>query len=159
MRISQILGVHQSRGTRPTLEDAYSFSALSLPPSLLQSSLRSEPPAAPHSLSSWEGGIRTGGARGWEARSAHAGEVLAVGLYDGHGGQSVSKWLAGSLAKEMEKGLSLEEGELESAEASRQTWKDIVEVVDFFRSVGGYFRRWEGGACFSVDRPSARLGD
>jgi hypothetical protein len=46
----------------------------------------------------------------------------------------------------MEKGLSLEEGELESAEASRQTWKDIVEVVDFFRSLGGYFRRWEGGA-------------
>lgn len=127
----KIIGVHQARGIRPSLEDTFSLSSLSLPPALLRASLRSNS-TPPHSLSSWEGKVSQGGARGWEGKAQHAGEVLAVGLFDGHGGDKVSKWLSSSLAEEVEKSLGMEE------EVEECVWRDVEETVDYFRSLGAF---------------------
>lgn len=59
-----------------------------------------------------------------------ARQVVYVGIFDGHGGQAVSLFLHQNL-----------HGIFESVDKSQ-----IPEVFAWTKEIGGYFRRWRGGA-------------
>ncbi|KAF9015492.1 phosphatase 2C-like domain-containing protein [Cyathus striatus] len=64
------------------------------------------------------------------ASHALAKEVLFVGIYDGHGGSAVSQYLRQEL-----------HGLFESVNKS-----DIPELYEWIKHIGGYFKRFKGGA-------------
>ncbi len=103
-------------------EDFYTFSALSLDPEELQLSLKKF-----HDLD-------------WDPSSlpeALARQVLFVGIYDGHGGSTVSQYLRQEL-----------HGFFESAHPSH-----VPDMLAWAKELGGYFKRFRGGALAPWARP------
>jgi len=126
----KLIGVALSRGTRLYQEDAHSISAIHLPLSSLQYGL------SRNFGISWNPALRD---------MDLAGQLLVVGLYDGHGGQMVSHYLRDHL-------LSL----FETVDPS-----EVLKTVNWLKSFGGYFRRFKGGSLeeWTRDPPSTRALD
>ncbi|WFD00921.1 hypothetical protein MYAM1_003677 [Malassezia yamatoensis] len=112
-----------SRGERAQQEDAYSYACVTLPCDQLRQTVID---AAPRGVSRdpWFG---------WSCEEAGGpdigGQVVWFACFDGHGGQSVSKRLAEKLHEVFE----LAEPDM------------ITDTVQYMRSLGGYFRRYNGG--------------
>ncbi|EPT03996.1 hypothetical protein FOMPIDRAFT_1022124 [Fomitopsis schrenkii] len=125
---SKVIGVANSRGERSTQEDFYACSALSLDPEELRLSLKKA-----HRID-------------WDYSAlppALARQVLFVGIYDGHGGSTVSQFLRQEL-----------HGMFENVDKSQ-----IPELFEWTLELGGYFRRWKGGALapwVNPDSPTAK---
>ncbi|OCH96217.1 protein serine/threonine phosphatase 2C [Obba rivulosa] len=119
-----VIGVESIRGERGHLEDFYSFVSLSLDPEELRHSLKKahnrdwDPSALPESL---------------------ARQVLFVGVYDGHGGSTVSQFLRQEL-----------HGLFENVDKSQ-----IPELKAWAQEIGGYFKRWRGGVLTPWIRPNS----
>ncbi|CAE6480818.1 unnamed protein product [Rhizoctonia solani] len=111
-----IVGSAVSRGNRSYQEDSHAITALSLNPKELQAHL-----ADKLGILSWDPG-RVG--------PELAGQVVFVGIYDGHGGPSVSQFLQKEL-----------HGLFESVQP-----ESAPDVVSWMKSQGGYFKRFKGGA-------------
>ncbi|KAG8709622.1 hypothetical protein FRC09_000560 [Ceratobasidium sp. 395] len=97
-------------------EDSHSIAALALEPGELQAHLAEQL-----------------GILSWDPRKVGpelAGQVVFVGIYDGHGGPSVSQFLQREL-----------HGLFENVRADM-----IPDVVSWMKSQGGYFKRFKGGA-------------
>ncbi|PIL33780.1 hypothetical protein GSI_04405 [Ganoderma sinense ZZ0214-1] len=118
------LGVANFRGERRYQEDFYSFSALSLDPEELRLSYKKaynidwDPSALPAPL---------------------ARQLLFVGIYDGHGGSTVSQFLRQEL-----------HGLFEHVDKSH-----TPDVYAWAKELGGYFRRFNGGVLSPWIDPSA----
>ncbi|KAH7885887.1 phosphatase 2C-like domain-containing protein [Phlebopus sp. FC_14] len=111
----KVIGVATSRGNRSHQEDYYAFATLSLDPEGLRLSIK-------RAL-----GID------WKAQSPQdpAGrQVVFVGLYDGHGGSTVSQFLRQEL-----------HGLFECVDKDQ-----IPELFLWIKDLGGYFKRFRGGA-------------
>ncbi|KIJ26130.1 hypothetical protein M422DRAFT_77025 [Sphaerobolus stellatus SS14] len=121
---TKVIGVAVSRGTRSYQEDGHSVCCLELnPEELRESVLRSQ---------NYE----------WDpdkARRELAGQVVFVGIYDGHGGPAISIYLRQHLHELFE-----------NVEKSQ-----IPEVHTWIKSLGGYFKRHRGGVLtkWLVDSP------
>lgn len=110
-----IIGVASSRGTRGHQEDYYSFASLLLDPEGLREGLK-----------------RTLGID-WTPKNINdplTRQVVFVGLYDGHGGSTVSQFLRQEL-----------HGLFESVDKAH-----IPELYLWIKDQGGYFKRFRGGA-------------
>ncbi|EAU92668.2 hypothetical protein CC1G_01713 [Coprinopsis cinerea okayama7 len=110
----RVIGVVNDRGDRSQQEDYYAYATLSLDPVELQLSHK-----------------RTFGLD-WQPQLVNeqlAGQVVFVGIYDGHGGSAVSQYLRQEL-----------HGLFESAKK-----ESIPDVYDWIKSLGGYFKRFKGG--------------
>ncbi|KAG1908217.1 phosphatase 2C-like domain-containing protein [Suillus fuscotomentosus] len=110
-----IIGVATSRGTRGHQEDYYAFASLLLDPDGLQAGLK-----------------KTLGID-WTPKNISdplARQVVFVGLYDGHGGSTVSQFLRQEL-----------HGLFESVDKAH-----IPELYLWIKDQGGYFKRFRGGA-------------
>ena len=139
----KVIGVANSRGNRRSAqllhstyhsvlrltnhsyqEDFYAFSALSLDPEELRLTLKKhhgrdwDPSALPETL---------------------ARQVLFVGIYDGHGGSTVSQYLRQEL-----------HGFFESADKSH-----VPELFEWAKELGGYFKRFRGGVLSQWVRPNS----
>ncbi|KAH7928510.1 protein serine/threonine phosphatase 2C [Leucogyrophana mollusca] len=111
----KVIGVARSRGNRSHQEDFHSFASLSLNPEELRISLKKFL------------GIE------WNTEGANdpvTRQVVFVGLYDGHGGSTVSQYLRQEL-----------HGLFESVDKSQ-----IPELFLWIKDQGGYFKRFRGGA-------------
>ncbi|KAH7912603.1 phosphatase 2C-like domain-containing protein [Hygrophoropsis aurantiaca] len=111
----KMIGVAASRGNRSHQEDFHAFAALSLDPEELRLSLQK-------SL-----GID------WNSKGVNDAltrQVVFVGLYDGHGGSTVSQYLRQEL-----------HGLFESVHKSQ-----IPDLFLWIKDQGGYFKRFRGGA-------------
>ncbi|QRV90693.1 protein phosphatase 2C [Ceratobasidium sp. AG-Ba] len=111
-----VIGSAVSRGIRSYQEDSHAISALSLDPKELQTHLAEKL-----------------GVLSWDPRRVGpelAGQVVFVGIYDGHGGPSVSQFLQREL-----------HGLFESVQSDM-----VPDVVSWMKSQGGYFKRFRGGA-------------
>lgn len=95
-------------------EDFYTFSALSLDPEELRLSVKK------HHGTDWDPS---------SLPEALARQVLFVGIYDGHGGSTVSQYLRQEL-----------HGFFESADRAH-----VPELLDWAKELGGYFKRFRGG--------------
>ncbi|CED84395.1 protein serine threonine phosphatase 2c [Phaffia rhodozyma] len=136
--LPKLVGSYQSRGTRPYQEDALLASAVQIKPEELKYSLRldggtgksrKQPGSSlGEGVEFW--GQDTGeGARGWEPTSPTASELALLGIFDGHGGKDVSAWLSEHMADYVESTKG----------------DDVNGVVEYMQSLGGYFRRFNGG--------------
>ncbi|KAG8763031.1 hypothetical protein FRC12_008742 [Ceratobasidium sp. 428] len=111
-----VIGSAVSRGIRSYQEDSHSIAALALEPGELQAHLAEQL-----------------GILSWDPRKVGpelAGQVVFVGIYDGHGGPSVSQFLQREL-----------HGLFENVRADM-----VPDVVSWMKSQGGYFKRFKGGA-------------
>lgn len=68
-----------------------------------------------------------------------ARQVLFVGIYDGHGGSTVSQYLRQEL-----------HGFFESADRSH-----VPDLLAWVKELGGYFRRFKGGALAPWAKPES----
>ncbi|KAF9056492.1 phosphatase 2C-like domain-containing protein [Panaeolus papilionaceus] len=110
----RVIGVVNSRGNRSHQEDFYGFATLNLNPEELKVSLNDALRV------SWQ-----------PSDPLLAGQVLFLGLYDGHGGSAVAQYLRQEL-----------HGLLESVDKAV-----IPELYTWItHEVGGYFKRFKGGA-------------
>ncbi|KAI0283384.1 phosphatase 2C-like domain-containing protein [Russula aff. rugulosa BPL654] len=110
----KVIGIANSRGERAYMEDFHSFATLSLNPEELRLTV------------SRHLGID------WDPESAghpFSRQAVFVGIYDGHGGSTVSQYLRQEL-----------HGLLESADKSH-----IPEMYQYIKEFGGYFKRFNGG--------------
>lgn len=110
-----VVGVASSRGTRGHQEDYYAFASLLLDPEGLRAGLK-----------------RTLGVD-WTPKNISdplMRQVVFVGLYDGHGGSTVSQYLRQEL-----------HGLFESVDKTH-----IPELYLWIKDQGGYFKRFRGGA-------------
>ncbi|CAL1695322.1 unnamed protein product [Somion occarium] len=128
LRNPKIIGVASSRGNRNHQEDFYSYAALSLNPEELRLTLEKaryydwDPSNLPPLL---------------------ARQLVFVGIYDGHGGSTVSQFLRQEL-----------HGLFESVDKSQ-----VPEVYAWVKELDGYFRRFKGGALapwVNPDKPEAK---
>ncbi|KAF8343156.1 phosphatase 2C-like domain-containing protein [Cantharellus anzutake] len=126
----KLIGVASSRGMRPYQEDAYTITSVHLPIEGLQYGLTR------NFGISWNPGLRD---------LDLAGQLLFVGLYDGHGGQTVSHHLRDHLHPLFE-----------TADAS-----EAPKLINWLKSYSGYFRRYKGGCLEELtrDAPSTQLLD
>ncbi|KAH9947921.1 protein serine/threonine phosphatase 2C [Amylocystis lapponica] len=111
----KVIGVVTSRGERPYQEDYYAFFALSLDPEELRIGLKKN-----HGIK-WDPS---------SLPSVLARQVLFVGIYDGHGGSTVSQFLRQEL-----------HGMFENVRKS-----EIPDVYAWAKELDGYFKRFKGGA-------------
>ncbi|RPD81944.1 protein serine/threonine phosphatase 2C [Lentinus tigrinus ALCF2SS1-7] len=118
------IGAANSRGERRSQEDFYAYSALSLEPEEIRLTLKKA-----HNLD-WDPS---------HLPPAIARQVLFVGIYDGHGGSTVSQFLRQEL-----------HGLFENVHKSQ-----VPEVYAWAKELGGYFRRFDGGAIAPWIEPSA----
>jgi len=110
----KVIGVANSRGERGYQEDFHSFATLSLNPEELRVTV------------SRHLGID------WDPESVghpFSRQAVFVGIYDGHGGSTVSQYLRQEL-----------HGLLESVDSSH-----IPEMYAYVKEFGGYFKRFDGG--------------
>ena len=105
-------------------EDFYSFAALSLDPEELKLTVKK------HHRTDWDPS---------SLPEALARQVLFVGIYDGHGGSTVSQYLRQEL-----------HGFFESADKSH-----VPEMLEWAKELGGYFRRFRGGVLAPWARPDS----
>ncbi|TBU63636.1 protein serine/threonine phosphatase 2C [Dichomitus squalens] len=108
------IGVANFRGERRYQEDFYAFAALSLDPEELRLSYKKA-----HNLD-WVPS---------ELPTTLARQMLFVGIYDGHGGSTVSQFCRQEL-----------HGLFENVHKSQ-----VPEVYAWAKELGGYFRRFTGG--------------
>ncbi|KAL5534436.1 hypothetical protein ACEPAG_898 [Sanghuangporus baumii] len=109
-----VIGIAESRGVRRQQEDSHQFASLTLEPEELHLSVKKS------------FGID------WDPSDVgkeFAGQVVFVGIYDGHGGQAVSLFLHQNL-----------HGIFESVDVSQ-----VPDVFEWTKEHGGYFRRYRGG--------------
>jgi len=110
----KVIGIANSRGERAYQEDFHSFATLSLNPEELRLTVSRhlgfdwDPESVGHPFSR---------------------QAVFVGIYDGHGGSTVSQYLRQEL-----------HGLLESADKSH-----IPEMYGYIKEFGGYFKRFNGG--------------
>ncbi|KAI0800963.1 protein serine/threonine phosphatase 2C [Fomes fomentarius] len=119
-----MIGCATSRGERRQQEDFYAYSGLSLDPAELALTYKKA-----HNLN-------------WDPSAfppAIARQVLFVGIYDGHGGSTVSQFLRQEL-----------HGLFENVNKSQ-----IPEVFAWAKELGGYFRRFKGGVLAPWVNPDA----
>ncbi|KAA1468275.1 protein serine/threonine phosphatase 2C [Dentipellis sp. KUC8613] len=110
----KVIGVAVSRGEREHQEDFHSFATLSLNPEELRLSVKRE-----HGID-------------WDPKAVgepFASQAVMIGIYDGHGGSTVSQYLRQEL-----------HGLFESA-----TKEQIPEMYAWIKELGGYFKRFRGG--------------
>jgi len=110
----KVIGIANSRGERAYQEDFHSFATLSLNPEELRLTV------------SRHLGID------WDPESVghpFSRQAVFVGIYDGHGGSTVSQYLRQEL-----------HGLLESVDKSH-----IPEMYEYVKEYGGYFKRFTGG--------------
>ncbi|KAI0788628.1 phosphatase 2C-like domain-containing protein [Abortiporus biennis] len=118
----KVIGVAVSRGNRSSQEDFHAYASLSLNPEELRLTLKKnfhvdwDPTSLPETL---------------------ARQVLFVGIYDGHGGSTVSQFCRQEL-----------HGLFESADKSQ-----IPELYAWTKELNGYFKRFKGGALAPWIRP------
>ncbi|KAI0257438.1 phosphatase 2C-like domain-containing protein [Lactifluus subvellereus] len=126
---SKVIGVANSRGERDYQEDFHSFATLSLNPEELRLTV------------SRHLGID------WDPESVghpSSRQAVFVGIYDGHGGSTVSQYLRQEL-----------HGLLESADKSH-----IPEMYEYVKEIGGYFKRFKGGLLSPwIDPSSGGVGE
>lgn len=120
----KIIGVASSRGDRNNQEDFYSFATLSLNPEELRLSLKK------HNGVDWDPNL---------VGEPLNREVTFVGIYDGHGGSTVSQYLRQELHGLFESSNKLQ----------------IPEMYAWAREIGGYFKRFDGGVLKPWIHPSA----
>ncbi|KAI0320371.1 phosphatase 2C-like domain-containing protein [Amylostereum chailletii] len=120
---SKVIGIANSRGTRAYQEDFNAFATLSIDPRELHLTVQR------HLGIDWEPA---------SADKSFANEVLFVGIYDGHGGSTVSQYLRQEL-----------HGLFESVHTSQ-----IPELYEWIKEVGGYFKRFNGGILKPWIRPN-----
>ncbi|SGY15094.1 BQ5605_C013g07244 [Microbotryum silenes-dioicae] len=118
------IGIAQSRGERPYQEDAYSVASLSLPQHALKRNLINVKQGA-----GWNNDTLEGFAKENEEGQERLRQVACFGVFDGHGGNQVAKYLEAHLAKR-----------LEDCSVS-----DITPTISKYRALGGYLRRYRGG--------------
>ncbi|KIY50582.1 protein serine/threonine phosphatase 2C [Fistulina hepatica ATCC 64428] len=111
----KVLGIATSRGSRSHQEDFHTFTALSLDPEELRASLKKF-----HGID-WSPA---------QLVDQISGQVLFIGIYDGHGGSAVSNYLQQQL-----------HGIFESVTPAM-----APELYRWARHLGGYFKRFKGGA-------------
>jgi len=112
---SKVIGIANSRGNRSHQEDFYAFATLALDPEELRISVKKF-----HGID-------------WDPKmvgDAFSGQVVFVGIYDGHGGSAVSQYLRQEL-----------HGIFESVDKTA-----IPELFAWIKELGGYFKRFKGGA-------------
>ncbi|KZV75491.1 protein serine/threonine phosphatase 2C [Peniophora sp. CONT] len=109
----KVIGIAQSRGNRPYQEDFYSFATLGIDPEELQLTVRR------HAEVEWDPKM---------VPDTFANEVAFCGIYDGHGGSTVSQYLRQEL-----------HGLFES-----MTTDEIPELYAWVKELGGYFKRFNG---------------
>ncbi|KAI9462442.1 protein serine/threonine phosphatase 2C [Lactarius psammicola] len=120
----KVIGIANSRGERAYQEDFHSFATLSLDPQELRLTVSKhlgvdwDPESVGHPFSR---------------------QAVFVGIYDGHGGSTVSQYLRQEL-----------HGLLESANKSH-----IPEMYAYVKEFGGYFKRFSGGLLSPWINPSA----
>lgn len=114
LRNPKVIGVATSRGNRSYQEDFHSYAALSINPEELKLSLKKS-----YNID-------------WDPSTLSpelARQVLFVGIYDGHGGSTVSQYLRQEL-----------HGLIESANKTH-----IPELRAWWVELDGYFKRFNGG--------------
>ncbi|KAI0034260.1 phosphatase 2C-like domain-containing protein [Vararia minispora EC-137] len=109
----KVIGIASSRGNRLYQEDFHSFATLGIDPKELQVTL------ARHAEADWDPKL---------VPETFSKEVVFVGIYDGHGGSTVSQYLRQEL-----------HGLLESAKTDH-----IPELYEWIKELGGYFKRFNG---------------
>ncbi|KAJ8292625.1 Protein phosphatase 2C 4 [Rhodotorula toruloides] len=125
LKSKQAVGVAQSRGERPYQEDAYSVHSLALPQSMLRWNVvddRLGTGWTPQNLEGFDGEVR-------EGEEERRRQVAYFGVFDGHGGDLISRYLRDTLPTL-----------LESTTAS-----EIPALIDQYRELGGYLKRYRGG--------------
>ncbi|KAN0060598.1 Protein phosphatase 2C 6 [Thecaphora frezii] len=117
-----VYGLATSRGTRAYQEDTTSVSCVSLPPSVLRASYLASSSAPLRQLAAeWSPSA------GLEEKVAS--QLAWFGCFDGHGGKLISQFLSSELHCIFE-----------------EVQEDMVtDTVQYMRSLGGYFRRFNGG--------------
>ncbi|BGP42412.1 Protein phosphatase 2C 6 [Rhodotorula kratochvilovae] len=126
------VGFAQSRGERPYQEDAYASTSLALPQSALRWNVvddRLGTGWAPTIREGFEGEEPPPGEEGTE-EGGRRRQVAYFGVFDGHGGDATSKYLSSSLHALIESSTSPAE---------------IPPVIDAYRALGGYLKRYRGG--------------
>ncbi|KZT57065.1 protein serine/threonine phosphatase 2C [Calocera cornea HHB12733] len=111
---TKLIGAYTSRGTRSHQEDMYATCAIQIPPEEIRTSLEKN-----------YGMVGNGNGNG----NGVDGQLLWVGIYDGHGGTLVSQFLQEHLHQIFE--------QVQPA--------DIQNAVSWLKAHGGYFGRWRGG--------------
>ncbi|KAI0274736.1 protein serine/threonine phosphatase 2C [Gloeopeniophorella convolvens] len=110
----KVIGVANSRGERAYQEDFHSFATLSLNPEELRLTV------SRHLGIDWD-----------PENVGHpfSRQAVFAGIYDGHGGSTVSQYLRQEL-----------HGLFESANKAH-----IPEMYEYIKEIGGYFKRFKGG--------------
>ncbi|GAA6056940.1 hypothetical protein JCM3770_007154 [Rhodotorula araucariae] len=144
------VGIAQSRGERPYQEDAYAVRSLALPQSALRWNVvddRLGTGWAPQLREGFDGedppaGAGPGAGPGDEGAEdgGRRRQVAYFGVFDGHGGDETAKYLASSLDALIEASTSPAE---------------IPPVIDAYRALGGYLKRYRGGPLDRFRRGSA----
>ncbi|POY76295.1 hypothetical protein BMF94_0490 [Rhodotorula taiwanensis] len=132
------VGIAQSRGERPYQEDAYAVHSLVVPQSALKWNVvddRLGTGWTPQTLEGFEGEQSPG--------EENKRQVAYFGVFDGHGGDTVSRYLRDSLAALIE--------------ASRVD--EIPAIIDEYRSLGGYLKRYRGGPLDRFRKDSPEYSD
>ncbi|KAI0067790.1 protein serine/threonine phosphatase 2C [Artomyces pyxidatus] len=110
----KVIGVAVSRGERASQEDFHAFATLSLEPDELRLTVQR------HLHIDWDPE---------SVGEPFAKQALFVGIYDGHGGSTVSQFLRQEL-----------HGLFESANKTQ-----IPDMYAWIKELGGYFKRFNGG--------------
>ncbi|SCV70261.1 BQ2448_1655 [Microbotryum intermedium] len=105
-------------------EDAYSVASLGLPQQALKRNLINVKQGA-----GWSNDTLEGFAKENEQGQDRLRQVACFGVFDGHGGNQVAKYLETNLAKRFED-CSI---------------SDIIPTLSKYRAIGGYLRRYRGG--------------
>ncbi|GAA5873139.1 hypothetical protein JCM16303_006954 [Sporobolomyces ruberrimus] len=120
------VGIAQSRGERPYQEDAYSVHSLALPRSALKWNVVDDRLGAgwnPTLLEGFDGETPPG------EEDEPRRQVAFFGVFDGHGGSQSSKYLQRKLHNLIECATS----------------ENIAPIIDEYRQLGGYLKRYQGG--------------
>ncbi|TKA52221.1 hypothetical protein B0A53_04644 [Rhodotorula sp. CCFEE 5036] len=132
------VGIAQSRGERPYQEDAYSVHSLAVPQSALKWNVVDDRLGTGWTPQTLEG-FTCEEPQGQERKR----QVAYFGVFDGHGGDRVSRYLRDSLASLIE--------------ASHV--EEIPAIIDEYRSLGGYLKRYRGGPLDRFRKESPEYSD
>ena len=116
-----MVGTAQFRGDRAYQEDAFTVGSIDLPTKELRRALRD---SGDQDAVAWRAGVPSG------HKEPPTQQVVFSGLYDGHGGSEVSAYLKRELHNYLLK-----------AQVAM-----VKPVVDRYREIGGFFRRFKGGS-------------
>ncbi|GAA5865571.1 hypothetical protein JCM3774_002054 [Rhodotorula dairenensis] len=132
------VGIAQSRGERPYQEDAYAVYSLAVPQSSLKWNVVDDRLGTGWTPQTLEG-FQCEEPPGKERRR----QVAYFGVFDGHGGDRISRYLRDTLASLLE--------------ASHV--EEIPAIIDEYRSLGGYLKRYRGGPLDRFRKDSPEYSD